>query len=157
MFDPVAYMQNLHSKLKTTKDKYSFVKVSSIAALEGVLQESRRHRYFFAVCDSQDGLTFRGAGSGFYERLSYYVFILGKADYGDMAKRAEVMNEARVIYRQLLSRMIKDRLQIPVLDLSQIRFYEVPPAFATGCSGLYFNFTVEEPIELQYNGADWTT
>jgi hypothetical protein len=149
-------MQGLHSKLKATKDKYAFVKVSSIAALEGVLQESRRKNYFFAVCDNQDGETFRGSGSGFYDRLSYYVFILGKADYGDMAKRAEVMNEARTIYRQLLSKMIKDRLQIPVLDLSRIRFYEVPPAFATGCSGLYFNFTVEEPIELKYNAADWT-
>lgn len=156
MFDPVQYMTTLHAQLKATKDKYKFVKVSGISALEGVLQNSRHERYFFAVCDSQDGQTYRGAGAGFFERVPTIVFILGKADYGDMTKRAEVMTEAKAIYRKLLGRMIKDKLQIPVIDLSQIRFYEVPPAFATGCSGIYFIFNVDDPVELSFNGADWS-
>lgn len=154
MFDPVTYMQTLHSKLKALA-KYKFTQVSGTDNLEGVLQNSRHEKYFFAIDDSEDGVTYRGAGGGFFERRQYYVFILGKATYGDMAKRAEVMNEARGIYRSLVTKLIKDKNIIPVVNTDQIRFFEVPPAFATGCSGLYFNFTVENAIDLIYNAADW--
>jgi hypothetical protein len=155
MFDPVAYMQDLHGKLKALKTKYKFTMVSGTDALEGVLQNSRHEKYFFAIDDSEDGITYRGAGGGYFERRQYSVFILGKATYGDMTKRAEVMNEARSIYRSLVSRIIKDKNIIPVVNTEQIRFNEVPPAFATGCSGLYFHFTVENAVDLKYNAADW--
>lgn len=155
MFDPVEYMQALHSKLKATKDKYKFTTVSGVGALEGILQNTRRERHFFAVDDSQDGETFRGAGAGFFERRLYTVFILGKCDYGDMAARSAVLAEAKTIYRDILSKMIKDKLQIPVIDLQRIRFFEVPPAFATGSAGLYFTFFVENPVNLVYDGTAW--
>lgn len=155
MFDPIAYMQILHDKLKLTKTKYLFTKVSGIDTLEGILQESKRNNYFFAVDNSQDGETFRGNGGGYFERRPYSVFILGKAEYGNMTERETVLAEAKTIYRQLMSRLIKDKLQIPLVNLEQVRFYEVPPAFATGCSGLYFVFYLQEPVNLVYNAADW--
>lgn len=155
MFAPVTYMQQLHTELNLLKDKYRFEKVSGINALEGILENSRRNKYFFAVDDSQDGTTFR-KGGGYFERRPYTVFILGKADYGDMIKRAEVLEEAKSIYRHLLSRFIKDKVSIPILDMERIRFYEVPPAFATGCSGLYFIFNVENPVSLVYDEGSWT-
>lgn len=155
MFDPVAYMMDIHGKLKATMTKYKFTKVSGVDNLEGVLQNSRHESYFFAVDDSEDGITFRGAGGGFFERRQYTVFILGKAKYGDMTKRAEVLDEARSIYRSIVTRIIKDKGTIPIINTEQIRFFEVPPAFATGCSGLYFNFSVENAIDLVYNAADW--
>lgn len=157
MFNPVTYMEQLHGELKLTKDKYLFQKVSGINALEGVLENSRRNDYFFAVDDSQDGTTYRGAGASYFEGRPYTVFILGKADYGDMATRAAVLEEAKTIYRHLLSRMIKDKITIPVINLATIRFYEVPPAFATGCSGLYFIFNVENPVSLVYDGTAWNS
>jgi len=155
MFDPAAYIKNVCDHLKITKGKYLFTKVSSIGSLEGILANSRRDSYFFAVDDSQDGVTFRGAAGGFFERRMYTVFILGKADYGDQEKRDEVLEEAKQIYRHTLSKMIKDKFSIPVVKLDQTRFYEVPPAFATGCSGLYFTVTVENPINLVYDGNVW--
>jgi hypothetical protein len=155
MFDVVAYMQGLHSKLKVTKDKYKFTTVSGVGALEGVLENTRREKFFFAVDDSQDGVTFRGAGAGYFERRPYTVFILGKADYGDMKTRATVLEEAKTIYRHIISRMIKDKINIPVINLEQVHFYEVPPAFATGCSGLYFIFNVEIPVNLIYDATAW--
>ena len=156
MFDPVTYMQQLHGQLNLLKDKYLFTKVSGLNALEGVLENSKRHKYFFAVDDSQDGTTFRGAGAGYFERRPYTVFILGKAEYGDMDARATVLEEAKTIYRHLISRMIKDKLAIPVINLERIQFYEVPPAFATGCSGLYFIFNVENPVSLVYDAGAWS-
>ena len=155
MFDPVTYMQQLHGQLNLTKSKYEFVKVSGLASLEGILENSKHHLHFFAIDDSQDGITVRRGGA-YFERRPYTVFILGKAAYGNMDKRAEVLAEAKTIFRHLESRLIKDKLTIPMLDMEQIRFYEVPPAFATGCSGLYFIFTVENPVNLVYDATAWS-
>lgn len=154
MFDPITYMQTLHGKMKLTKDKYRFSKVSGLSALEEVLENFKREKYFFAVDDSQDGVTFRSGGA-YFERRPYTVFILGKAEYGKMDQRAAVMEEAKTIYRNLLTKLIKDKLSIPVLNMENIRFFEVPPAFAFGCSGLYFIFTVENPVNLVYNATEW--
>lgn len=155
IFNPVTYMQQLHGELKLTKDKYKFAKVSGVNALEQLLENIRHNKYFFAVDDSQDGTTFRGAAAGYYERRPYTVYIVGKADYGDMDARQAVLAEAKTIYRHILSRLIKDKLEIPVLDMERIQFYEVPPAFAAGCSGIYFIFNVQCPVNLIYDAAAW--
>ncbi|MFZ4705460.1 MAG: hypothetical protein ACOYMF_05575 [Bacteroidales bacterium] len=155
MFDPITYMKSLHGKMKLTATKYRFEKVSGISALEGVLEHSRRDKYFFAVDDSQDGATYRGAGAGYFERRPYTVYILGKAEYGNMEQRAEVLTEAKAIFRNLLSRLILDKRSISVIDIERIQFYEVPPAFATGCSGLYFIFNVDNPVNLVYDDTAW--
>lgn len=154
MFDPIAYMQTLHSKLKLTKVKYKFTTVSGVAELEGVLANFKREKFFFAVDDSQDGVTFRSSGA-YFERKQYSVYVLGRADYGNMDQREEVLAEAKTIFRSILSRLIKDKLTIPVLSAENIRFYEVPPAFAFGTSGLYFIFTIEQPVSLVYDAAEW--
>lgn len=155
MFDPVEYMQSLHASLKLTKDNYKFCRVSGVNALEELLDNFKRSKHFFAVDDSQDGITFRGAGGGYFERKQYTVYILGRAEYGNMDQREAVLSEARTIFRSILSRLIKDKLSIPVLSAENIRFYEVPPAFAFGTSGLYFIFTVENPINLVFDAAEW--
>lgn len=155
MFDPITYMQTLQQNMKLTAEKYRFEVVSGVDTLEGILEHSRKEKYFFAVDDSQDGVTFRGAGATYFERRPYTVFILGKAEYGDMVKRSEVLTEAKSIFRTILSRLILDKRSIPVLDVEKIQFYEVPPAFATGCSGLYFIFNIENPVNLVYDGDEW--
>jgi hypothetical protein len=154
MFDPISYMRTLQQTMKLTADKYRFEVVSGIYALEGILEHSRKEKYFFAVDDSQDGSTFRSGGS-YFERRPYTVFILGRAEYGKMDQRAEVLTEAKVIFRSILSKLILDKRSIPVLDVERIQFYEVPPAFATGCSGLYFIFNVDVPINLTYDATEW--
>lgn len=155
MFNPIEYMQLLHAQMKLTKEKYKFTTVSGVAELEGVLANYKREKYFMAIDDAQTGITFRGAGAGYFERRPYTVYILGKAEYGNMDQRAAVLEEAKIIYRTILSRLIKDKLMIPILDAQNIRFYEVPPAFAFGCSGLYFIFNVENPVNLVYDGTAW--
>lgn len=154
MFDPIQYMQDLHGKLKLTKEKYKFSRVSGVSALEEVLENFKREKFFFAIDDSQDGITFRSGGA-YFERRPYTVYIIGRADYGNMDQREAILAEAKTIFRSILSKLIKDKLTIPVLNMEQIRFFEVPPAFAFGTSGLYFIFTVENPVNLVYNAAEW--
>lgn len=155
MFDPIVYMETLHGKLKLTATKYKFARVSGVAALEEVLEGFKREKLFFAVDDSQDGVTFRGAGGTYFERRQYTVYIIGRADYGNMDQRAEILTEAKTIFRSILTKLIKDKLSIPVLSAENIRFFEVPPAFAFGSAGLYFIFTVENPVNLVYDAAQW--
>ena len=154
MFDAITYMQQLHSKMKLTKDKYKFSRVSGVGALEEVLESFKREKNFFAIDDSQDGVTFRSGGS-YFERRPYTVYILGKAEYGNMDQRETVLTEAKTIYRGILSKLIRDKQSIPVLNMENIRFYEVPPAFAFGTSGIYFIFFVENPVNLVYDAAEW--
>lgn len=154
MFEPIDYMRQLHGKLKTTKDTYKFDTASGIAAIEGVVNNARRHQSFFVVDDSQDGITLRKNGA-YYERRPYTVFILCKVEIDDMPKRQEVLTASKKIYRSLISKMIKDKLSIPIIDLENIKFHEVPPAFATGCSGLYFIFSVDNPVNLVFNAEEW--
>lgn len=148
-------MQTLHAALKLTAEKYKFCRVSGVSDLEQVLDNFKREKFFFAIDDAQDGITFRGAGAGYFERRQYTVYLLGRAKYGDMDQRAEILTEAKTIFRSILSKLIKDKLTIPVLSAEQIRFFEVPPAFAFGTAGLYFIFTVENPVNLVYNAAEW--
>lgn len=155
MFDPIVYMQTLHGKLKLTADKYKFARVSGVVALEEVLESFKREKFFFAVDDSQDGVTFRGAGGGYFERRQYTVYIIGRAEYGNMDQRLEILTEAKTIFRSVLTKLVKDKLSIPVLSAENIRFFEVPPAFAFGAAGLYFIFTVENPVNLVYNAEQW--
>ena len=156
MFDPITYMETLHGALTDTKNDYAFVKVSGVSGLEEVLENSKRQKKFFAIDDSQDGTTFRGAGAGFFERRPYNVFILTRTTYGDMDARATAIAEARGIFRNLLSKMIVDKDSIQVINLERIQFYEVPPAFAMGTCGIYFIFNVENPVDLSYDATAWS-
>lgn len=156
-FDPVDYMETIHSQLKATKTAYKFVRVSGIGDLEGIIENAKREIKFFAIDDSQDGITFRGAGGGFYERRQYTVFILHRVKYNNMDGRETALSEIRAIFRNVMSRMIYDKISIVLLDLDRTAFYEVPPAFAQGCTGIYFNFNVQTPIDLRYDATAWTT
>jgi len=155
MFNPISYLETLHGQLNALKDTYLFSRVSGVQGLEEVLERSRRNSKFFAIDDSQDGTTFRGAAAAFYERRPYTVYILSRVTYGDMDTRATIMAEARTIFRNIVSRMIVDRYDIPVIDLARIQFYEIPPAFAQGACGIYFIFNVENPVDLTYDATAW--
>lgn len=157
MFNAVEYIETLHGQLNATKDAYTFARCSGVQGLEEILESSQKKKKFIAVADSEDGQTFMGAGAGHFERRAFTVFILTRAKYGDMAARETIMAESRSIFRSMVSRIIKDRYTIPVFDPQRIQFYEVPPAFADGTCGIYFIFTVEEPVDLSYNATDWSS
>lgn len=156
MFNPVTYLETLHGELKATRTAYYFCRVSGVSDLEEVLDNVKRHSKFLAVDDSQDGYTFRGAAGGFFERRQYTVFILTRVKYGDMDARLTALEESREIFRSLMSRFINDKLSIDCIDFDRTAFYEVPPAFAHGTCGIYFIFTVQNPVDLRYDATDWT-
>lgn len=158
MFDANTYFENIVNSLKLTKDKYKFCKVSGVDQLEEVLQESKRSKYFFAVDDTADGQTFQ-KGGGYWERRPITVFILAKFDYPNMNKRQPKLEETRVIYRKVLSKMIKDRSvlesDLNYLQTDKVEFHEIPGFFAMGSTGIYFTFVVDNPVTLVYDESEW--
>lgn len=156
MFDFVTYMRTLHGKLKATKTAYTFTRVSGTNDLEEVLENTRRKTKYFVVDDSQDGITFRGAGGSFFERRAYTIYLLVQTTAGNMDTRETILTQVREIFRSLMSRLIKDKLTIPVVDFDRVSFFEVPPTFGNGSCGIYFTFYVQNPVDLKYDGADWT-
>ena len=57
------------------------------------------------------------------------------------------------------SRLVRDRDQLGN-DLVFLRVEAMPTTemgqyFASGCTGLYFMVTVDEPVTLVYDGAEW--
>jgi len=157
MFDPIAYFQTLSGRLKLTKDKYHFSKISGLSELEGILANRKQHLYHIAVDDSENGVTMEGSGRGFFERRSYTVFLCGVVKSDDMDARAAQLEELRSIYRKFLSKLLLDQSQsgLMLIDTSRTPFYELPGSFADGVVGLYFMITVDNQINLSYESTDW--
>lgn len=151
------YMRALHAKLKSVKDDYFFCRVSGIDYLEEVLQNQKRIRKFFAVSDPYSGNWFKSPSSTYYDKLMYSVFILEKCNYDDLDKRDEILEGIKPIFRSLRSKLIKDEKEgtLVGLNISRNPFYEVPPAFATGMAGMYFFFSIDNPVNLAYDADEW--
>lgn len=156
MFDPITYFKNLTATNRVTKDKYLFTQISGINELEGIIANRKRHNYFVAVDDSEDGSTIQGSGRGYFERRPNTVFICGYAG-DDQDLRNQLLIELRGIYRAFLTKIIKDKRDNPLLffDTGRIPFYEIPSSFADGIVGIYFILTVDNQINLVYDEAAW--
>lgn len=160
MFDAPTYFSTIHSSLKATKDDYHFCKVSGLSHLEQVIQNMKNKKKFFAIDETDDGMTFEGGGQSFFERRTYTVFLLlyfGKIN--DIEKRNKQIQEARQVYRQILSKIIRDKhrsttagLQYLVTD--NIKFDTIP-TLMNGYCGLFFSIDVENPINLSYDATQW--
>lgn len=157
-FDIISYVRDLQQNLKATSG-YEFCRVSDPKAMEEVIQNSKRCERFFALDDSQEGMIFQGDSGGWFEHRPIVIFLLGKlSHWPDMPGRERILNEVRNIYRKIVTRLIHDQAHyepLAYLDASNIPFDEIPGEFAGGTAGLFFTFTVDIPLNLEYNGADW--
>lgn len=159
MFNPNTYFEIIANSLKDLSEYY-FTTVSGLAHLEGVLNNAKKTTRFFALDDSDDGHIMKGGGYGFYERRFYTCYILKRVDYTNMSERNAARDEARTIFRKILSKMITDEVRqqnkLDFLDTSRIRFFEFPGIIGPGCGGIYFTFSVDNPVNLQYDESDWS-
>ncbi len=157
-FNIIGYLQTLKEGLKATGD-YEFCRVSDPQMMEEVIQNCKRKDRFFAVDDSQEGMIFEGDGGGWFERRPVVVFLLGKlGKWPDMDGRQRILTEVRGIYRKLVSRLDRDRMEIEelaYLNTDAIPFDEIPGEYCGGTAGLFFTFTIDLPVNLEYDESDW--
>ena len=157
MWNAVEYFETKNGKLKLTKGKYTFCRVTGLNNLEDVLSNMQDSKAFLAVDDTDDGVTIQIGGSWF-NRRSVVVYVLQKYEFNDQIDREQKTNETRQIHQKLLSLLIKDSSSVEglmFLDKTRFPYHEVPGYFSAGTCGLYFSFTIDEPVELIYDANDY--
>ena len=157
MWNAVPYFENISNKLKLTAGKYHFCRVTGLGYLEDVLANMKTKNAFFAVDDSDDGMTIRKGGA-YFNRRSVVVYILKKYNFLRQDEREAVLQETRAIREKITSRLIKDSNEVEemyYLNKDRIPYHEVSGYFAAGTAGVYFIVTIEEPVNLCYDASDW--
>ncbi|GAP73087.1 hypothetical protein SAMD00024442_6_51 [Candidatus Symbiothrix dinenymphae] len=162
MFDAYTYFSEICEKNKiTSAGNYKFCRVSGLSYMEEVIQHFKSENAYFCVDDTEDG-TLMNMDKGPVERRQYTVFLLKKYPLrtdDSMTRQHEALNECREIYRQIAKKLIRDKRflenDLVYLHLDRIPFYEIPGYFISGCTGLYFMLTVDNPIDLCYDGNEW--
>lgn len=157
-FNVLEYLKQVRQELKATRE-YQFCRVSDPKMMEEVITGNKRASRFFAVDDSQEGILFEGDSGGWFERKPVVVFLLGKLTrWPDMDGREKILNEVRVIYRKIVARLNRDReLEecLTYLNTEHIPFDEVPGEYSGGTAGIFFTFTIDIPVNLEYDESDW--
>lgn len=157
MWNAVEYFETKTGKLKLTKGKYTFCRVTGINNLEDVLANMQESKAFLAVDDTDDGVTIQ-KGGGWFNRRAVFVYILQKYQFNNQIDREQKTNETRRIREKLLSLLIKDASSVEglmYLDKTRFPYHEFPGFFSAGTCGLYFSFTIDEPVELIYDANDY--
>lgn len=158
-FDAIGYFKTmcLKNKLAQSHNFYPCA-CSGINSLEEVLQNFNRQSAFFSVDDTNDGVTERRSG-GFFKKRTFTVFIMKKYRHNDMVSRQASLDICRQIFRQVHSRMLRDKERMSneliYLNTDNVYSRELGEYFINGCTGLYFMVDVSEPINLIYNKDEW--
>jgi hypothetical protein len=159
LFDAIGYFKNLCS-LNRLARKTGFYpcSCSGIDSLEEVLDLFRTHSCFFAVDDTNDGVTERRSG-GFFKKRTFTVFLLHRYEFGNMSDREKALSICRELYRQIHSRLLVDKERFDnnliYMNTENVFSRELGQYFLNGCTGLYFMFDVSEPLELIFNEEEW--
>ncbi len=132
---------------------------SGVQHLEGMLQEFQTTANFVSASDICEESTFQHGG-GWFKRRVFTVFVLMRYRFGDTTDQAAKMTTCRELLRQFQSRIIRDSQRLMLKDIyvntADIRSRELGGTFLSGCTGLYFMLTIDEPTDLCYNGDEWT-
>lgn len=133
---------------------------SGLGYLEGMLANMRTARAFACVSDVCEESTVRHGGAWFKRRV-FTVFLMARYDTRHEEDYRAKLGVCRELFRQMHSRFILDeaRLQSDLcyLAVDDIRSRELGGQFLNGCTGLYFMLALDEPVDLQYNDAEWVS
>jgi hypothetical protein len=160
MFNACQYFETVCNENRMTVDgHYRFCRVTGISYMEDAIARWKRETAFFCVDDTEDGRLICKNGGGFFERRLYTVYLIKKFSLDNMDAQRDALAECRTIYRQIMKRLVRDRSflenSLAYLNLTDIPFYEIPGYFLAGCTGLYFSVTVDNPVDLCYDGSEW--
>lgn len=160
MFDAYAYLDDVKNRLPELAT-FKMCRVSSRSEMEEMVDSVRTENAWLCVDDSDNGKTMNIAG-GYVDRRVFFAFILQKYDTRTkeaMNNQAIVMENARTIYKKILTKLIHDKESMS-FGLTNMRddfqYYELPSDVMPGVAGLYFAITVDTPVDLCYNPNDWT-
>lgn len=158
-FDPHAYFRRLTEQNKLAQlHQFKPCSCSGIDSLDDMLTEFRSTSAFVCVDDTNNAAT-ENRGGGWFKHRVFTVFLLIRYRFDDMADRKTKLNICRQLFRQMHSRMIRDKAmrdnELTYLNVDRVMSREIGRYFMSGCTGLYFTVDDYEPINLVYDAGEW--
>lgn len=133
---------------------------SGPGALEPMMAEYRDAQNFIFVDDTTSGNTFSNR-VGWFDKNVYKVFILAGYEFGNAESYNQALRLCRKLFRQFLSRIIKDREsykygdKLMYLNTQSIYSSEFGRYSFNGATGLYFMVENMESLNLTYDDSEW--
>lgn len=160
-FDPLAYFEQLARKNRLCKSK-GFVPVfcSGPDNIEGIMSEYRKTENFIVIDDMTDNNVHNNK-PGWFTKSVYTVWVLAGVRYNDPDSRKESMALCRKIFKQFLSRMIRDKAKMVYgqamyyLNLDKVLYKELGRYSFNGATGLYFMIENDLPEDLRFDEDEW--
>jgi hypothetical protein len=167
MFDFIAYMRNVATKLKDIRhssEQTRFYRMSGIASLEEVLAKMTHGRFpAIVVEDSLEGRLVDQNSDNIQDREYYVFYIFDRVEFLNHDEREITKRKLRTIARKVKSKMLKDHLSdsnlqtshgLINLEAGSITYRNVGPV-GDNLIGLAVSFTILENPNLKYNPDDW--
>lgn len=160
-FDGIGYLQGIAGANKTVQqDGYKVGLCSGAAGVEDVMNSFRKTANFLLVDNTTNGRMSVNNAGGVFNRRTFTVFIIKHYRGGDMQDYESKMSEVRLLYLQLLSRILRDRVDLELKNVyvrpNEIYYREPGPYGFNGAAGVYFTFPIDEPTDLIYDDEQWT-
>lgn len=162
IFNAFDYFELLGRQNKLAQEEgFKVGRCSGIGGLQDMMRDFRTQSRYILVDDTTSENTF-SSGVGYFRKSVYTVFIVAPYRADDMADRERQLNLCRRLFRQMHSRLLHDREEmaygdmLEYLQVDRVYSNEFPQYFMSGLTGLYFMVENDEPIDLQYDGDEWT-
>ena len=160
-FDDLEYFVEMAGKNKLAKAN-NFYRgfCSGPEGLDQVMANYRDYANFFLVDDTTSGNTF-SSKPGWFDRKVYAVYIVVGYEQGNEEKYKEALALARRIFKQLLSRVIRDKASMKYgqammyLNLDTVYSQEYGRYSFNGATGLFFQLQNNEPLNLEFDPNEW--
>ena len=170
-FNYADYMQLLATANKLLKHdpegEKHFYKVSSLINLDELLQ-GLNNAEFPALClvDSPEGRLVDRDSSNLLDTQYFYFFVLQKADIDDASSRKAAIDHSKLIIKQLLSRMFRDKaaeqrnpMVVPCYGIKNLNrdsvSYKTVGPVADNCYGMWCSFTLTNYAGINYDASNW--
>lgn len=160
-FDALAYFEGLGKKNKLAKaNNFKVDYCSGPGALEPMMQSYRKYQNFIFVDDTTSSNTFNNK-VGWFDRNVYCVHILAGYKLGDAQDYNRALRLCRTIFRQFLSKVIKDKETykygnaLMYLNTGNVYSNEYGRYSFNGATGLFFQIQNDEPTDLVFEDSDW--
>lgn len=159
MIDFHDYFEDLCRRNRMASDlQFCTVSCSGVNHLDSVLNRYDCDANFVAVDDICDEETFLDSG-GWFKRKAFTVFLLMRYEHDNERDRREKMGTCRELLRQFQSGLLRDAPRFIkeglYVQMNSIRSREMGGIFLNDCTGLYFMFYVDEPVDISFNPTEW--
>ncbi len=144
-----------HNKLAQEKGFKCF-RCSGLDGFNDALTAYQRTMSMMCVNDVSEG--YIELDNSPHTRRVKTIFLARRHKVDDMNARDAAMDVLRELFRQLMSRFLKERnrLEQKLLYInSQIRFNEISRYFYNGCACAYFQITIDTYTDLRENAEEW--